>query len=147
MKVTSRSPEETEQAGYNLGMLLKKGDIVCFYGDLGSGKTTMIKGIAGALGVDRRDVASASFTIIAEYEQGKWPFRHIDLYRLEDPGDIENAGVWDSLDREAVTTIEWAEKLGSATPQGVITVAIEDRGDTVREIVIEGIDEEDRHHL
>jgi len=147
MKVISRRPEETEEAGYNLGRMLTKGDVVCFYGDLGSGKTTMIKGIAGALGIDKRDVTSASFTIIAEYDHGTVPFRHIDLYRLDDAHDIDNTGVRDCLDSDSVTVIEWAEKLGTSIPARAITVGIVDRGDTVREITIEGINEEDRDHL
>lgn len=147
MKLTSRSPEETEQAGCKLGKALKGGDVVCFYGDLGSGKTTMIKGIAEALGIAGRDITSASFTIIAEYQQGAQPFRHIDLYRLHDGADMDNAGIWDSLDHNAVSVIEWADKLGDSVPLAAIKVYMTDRGSTVREIIIEGIDEKNWDHL
>jgi len=68
MKILSNSPDETKDIGFRLGRLLKAGDIVGLYGDLGAGKTTMVKGIAKAVGIDEREIVSASFTIIAEYE-------------------------------------------------------------------------------
>ena len=82
MKLVSNDPDETEQAGYELGKRLKAGDVVALYGDLGTGKTTMVKGIARAFGIAGRDVTSASFTIIAEYYS--YPaFFHFDLFRVE----------------------------------------------------------------
>ena len=145
MKLTSRSPEETEGIGLKLGKILKKGDVVALYGDLGAGKTTMVKGIASAFGIDRRDVTSASFTIIAAY-QSTPPFFHIDLYRVEKGEDVDNTGVWDCIGRDSVAVIEWAGKLGPMQSD-FIRVTIEDKGDDMREITIEGTDEKDRHNL
>jgi tRNA threonylcarbamoyladenosine biosynthesis protein TsaE len=146
VKLTSRNPEETEKIGFRLGKILKTGDTVGLYGDLGAGKTTMVKGIAGAMGIDRRDVTSASFTIVAEY-QTEPPFFHIDLYRIEKGCDLDNTGIWDCIGKNSISVIEWAEKLGDVLPEGIIKVKMEDKGSELREISIEGICEENRHNL
>jgi len=140
----SNDPDETEQAGYELGKRLKAGDVVALYGDLGTGKTTMVKGIARAFGIAGRDVTSASFTIIAEHDTVP-AFFHIDLYRVEKEEDIDATGIWDCLGRDSVAVIEWAEKLG-ASAAGFIRVRLKDIGDNRREIYIEGLNEEDRHN-
>jgi tRNA threonylcarbamoyladenosine biosynthesis protein TsaE len=144
VKLVSNDPDETEQAGYELGKRLKAGDVVALYGDLGTGKTTMVKGIARAFGVAGRDVTSASFTIIAEHNTVP-AFFHIDLYRVEKEEDVDGTGIWDCLGRDSVAVIEWAEKLG-ASAAGFIRVRLKDVGDNRREIYIEGFNEEDRHN-
>ncbi len=144
MKLVSNDPDETEQAGYELGKRLKAGDVIALYGDLGTGKTTMVKGIARAFGVAGRDVTSASFTIIAEHDTVP-AFFHIDLYRVEKEEDVDGTGIWDCLGRDSVAVIEWAEKLG-ASAAGFIRVRLKDVGDNRREIYIEGFNEEDRHN-
>ena len=144
MKLVSNDPDETEQAGYELGKRLKAGDVVALYGDLGTGKTTMVKGIARAFGIAGRDVMSASFTIIAEHDTVP-AFFHIDLYRVEKEEDVDGTGIWDCLGRDSVAVIEWAEKLG-ASAAGFIRVRLKDVGDNRREICIEGFNEEDRHN-
>jgi tRNA threonylcarbamoyladenosine biosynthesis protein TsaE len=146
VKLTSASPEETEAIGLRLGKLLKQGASVGLYGDLGTGKTTMVRGIASAFGIDRRDVTSASFTIIAEYP-GRHPFFHVDLYRIEKEEDLDATGIWDCLGRDGICVIEWAERLGKETVGGMIRVELADRGDDLREISIEGIDEKDWNNL
>lgn len=145
MKLVSNDPDETEQAGYVLGKRLKAGDVVALYGDLGTGKTTMVKGIARAFGIAGRDVTSASFTIIAEHDTVP-AFFHIDLYRVEKDEDVDGTGIWDCLGRDSVAVIEWAEKLG-ASAEDFIRVRLKDIGDNRREIYIEGLNEEDRHNL
>lgn len=146
MRLTSSNPNETERIGLKLGRILRKGDIVWIYGDLGSGKTTMVKGIAQAFGIDKKDITSASYTIIAEYESDP-PFYHIDLYRLEGREDIFNAGIWDCLGGNAVSVIEWAEKAGEEISEDAIKIFIETTGAESREISIEGLHEEDWHNL
>ncbi len=146
MKLTSASPEETEAIGFRLGSALKAGAVVGLYGDLGAGKTTMVKGIAAAFGIDRRDVTSASFTIIAEYP-GSPPFFHIDLYRLRNGDDLEATGFWDCVGRHSISVIEWAERLGDERVPNFIRVMIEDRENGIREVTIEGIDEKDWDNL
>ena len=144
MKRTSNGPDETEEIGYELGKALKVGDVVGLYGDLGAGKTTFVRGVARAFGVSARDVTSASFTIIAEYESDP-AFYHIDLYRLEKKEDIDNTGVWDCIGKDSVAVIEWAERLDSM-PEHFIKVRIRDIGNNLREIFIEGLDEKNRHN-
>lgn len=146
MRLKSSGPEETAAIGFRLGSMLRPGDIVGLYGDLGAGKTTLVKGIASALGVDSRDVTSASYTIIAEYPVDP-PFVHADLYRLGGSDDVENTGLWDYIGKDSISVIEWAEKLGEAPPCKLIRVCLEDKGNDMREITIEGMDEKDRCSL
>lgn len=143
MKRASNSPSETEGIGYELGRRLKAGDVVALYGDLGTGKTTLVRGIATAFGVAGRDVTSASFTIIAEY-CSTTSFFHIDLYRVENV-DVDDTGIWDCLGRDSVAVIEWAEKLGPLAAD-FIKVRIEATGNNKRYIYIEGLDEKDRNN-
>lgn len=146
MKLASGSPEDTEAIGFKLGRILRAGNVVGLYGDLGAGKTTMVKGIARAFGINSRDITSASFTIIAEYRASP-VFYHIDLYRIEKCDDLEDTGIWDCLRDDSVAVIEWAERLGDFFPSGLIRVMIDDKGNDFREVMIEGINEEDRHNL
>jgi len=144
--VISNSPEATEEIGFKIGKKLKAGDIVRLYGELGAGKTTMVKGIARALGIDRKDITSASFTIIAEYP-GNPPFYHIDLYRTSAGADLDNTGIWDCIGSHSITVIEWAENAEDELPVDSIKVMIEDTGHDLREITVEGRDEKDWNYL
>lgn len=137
MKLESRSEAETREIGRRIGRQLKAGDVVCLYGELGSGKTTMVKGMASAFGIDERDITSASFTIIAEYN-GTTPFYHIDLYRVE-PERAGELGLDEYLGK-GVSVVEWAERAGDEIPEGSITVRINYTGENQRDVLIEGID-------
>ena len=148
VRIVSESPEETEQAGYKLGSLLKSSErikTVMLYGDLGSGKTTLIKVIASAFGIAGRDLCSASFVMVAEYETSP-PFYHIDLYRLESPEVVNAAGVWEYINTGGVAVIEWAERL-SGEPDHAIKVHIKYLSENQRELIIDGIDEAYRNHM
>lgn len=129
----ARGPEETLRAGSELGARLKPGSIVCLYGELGAGKTTFVKGIASALGMDPQKVISASFTVIAEYPTSPALY-HIDLYRIAGEEDLESTGIYDVLDSGGICVIEWAERIEL---EGAISVRIGFAGDDEREIVIE----------
>ncbi len=146
VKLVSSSADETEEIGFRLAGVLKAGDVVALYGDLGAGKTTMVRGIARAFGIDPRDVTSASFTIVAEYP-GARPFYHIDLYRIGSEEELEQTGFWECLGGSGVSVIEWPEKIGEAVLDKAIRVRLRHKGNDMREIVIEGLDEKDRHHL
>lgn len=137
MKLLSKNETETKDIGRRVGAKLKRGDIVCLYGELGTGKTTMIKGIASAFGISERDITSASFTIIAEYEASV-PFYHIDLYRLN-PGEASELGLQDYLGRDGVSVIEWAERAEGEIPEKRIRISLSYLHDDMREIDIEGV--------
>jgi tRNA threonylcarbamoyladenosine biosynthesis protein TsaE len=93
-----------------LGRLLQAGDVVCLYGELGSGKTTLTQGLARGLGVPHGvSVRSPSFVLIHRYG-GRVPVYHVDLFRLDTPGDCDDIGLRELLDGEAVIIIEWAER-------------------------------------
>jgi len=139
----SRDPEDTEHAGLRLGRFLESSariKTVMLYGDLGAGKTTLVKGIAHAFGIAKRDVCSASFVMVAEYETSP-PFYHIDLYRLETSGAVDAAGIWEYIDTGGVAVIEWAERLADV-PDNAIKVHITQLAGQVREIIIDGVDRE-----
>ena len=138
MKFQCASESETRATGRRLGKVLKRGDVVCLYGELGAGKTTMVKGIASALGIDERDITSASFTIIAEYDAAV-PFYHIDLYRVAD-GEVNELGLHEYLGSDGIAVVEWAERAEGEMPDRFVRVNIRYMEEGAREIEIEGIE-------
>lgn len=138
MRFQSKSEAETKALGRILGKRLRSGDVVSLYGELGSGKTIMVKGIASVFGIDERDITSASFTIIAEYK-GTMPFYHIDLYRVKSE-EVHDIGLQEYLGKDGMSVIEWAERAEDEIPEDSIKVRLSYAGDTSREIEIEGIE-------
>jgi tRNA threonylcarbamoyladenosine biosynthesis protein TsaE len=130
------SAVETVQLGRTLALQLRAGDIVAFYGELGAGKTTMIKGLAAGLGVSEV-VKSPSFVIVTEYA-AKLPVYHVDLYRLDENSDFESIGLDSALDGDGVCLVEWAERAEKVLPDTAIRVrmSVEDKG---RRIEIAGL--------
>jgi len=129
--VLSKSPEETQKAGWEIGKSLPVPSVVLLRGALGTGKTTLTRGIAQGLGLDDPClVSSPSFTLVHVY-QGICPIYHVDLYRLQGERDLYSIGLDDFLGREGVTVVEWSERLSLAfTP--ATEVEIEDAGDDLR---------------
>ncbi len=138
MKLLSKNEDETKDIGRKLGEKLKRGDVVCLYGELGSGKTTMVKGLASVFGIDERDITSASFTIIAEYDE-EVPFYHIDLYRVTSEA-ISELGLQEYFGGEGISVIEWAERAEGELPETSIKVSLNYTDDNIREIEITGIE-------
>jgi tRNA threonylcarbamoyladenosine biosynthesis protein TsaE len=138
VRLLSNSDEETKRIGLRLGERLKPGDVICLYGELGAGKTTMIKGIAKALGIEEREISSASFVIIAEHT-GRLPLYHVDLYRIS-PHEVHDLGLHEYLGGEGVTVIEWAEKAETELSGDRINVRIYHENEDTRSIDIEGIE-------
>ena len=126
------------QIGRRLGEKLAPGDVVCLFGELGAGKTTMVKGIASSQGIAERDITSASFTIIAEYDTAV-PFYHIDLYRATDD-EIPDLGLHEYLESDGISVIEWAERAESEIPDKSINVRLNYSDENCREIEITGIE-------
>jgi tRNA threonylcarbamoyladenosine biosynthesis protein TsaE len=137
MMLQSNSASETKTIGQRIGRQLKAGDVVCLYGDLGAGKTTITQGIASSLGINERDITSASFTIIAEHE-GPIPFYHIDLYRLH-TGEASGLGLHEYFQSEGISVIEWAERAEDEIPEDCIKVIMTHTGDDTRDVEIAGI--------
>jgi tRNA threonylcarbamoyladenosine biosynthesis protein TsaE len=109
---TTHSETETAAVARDLAETLSAGDVVLLYGDLGAGKTAFVRGLAEGLGVPRDEVSSPTFTLMQEYRGGRVPLFHVDLYRLDDPREIDDLGL-DEIAECGVLAIEWAEKLRS----------------------------------
>jgi len=120
-KFISKSPEETVDLGEHLARSLKKGDIVCFFGDLGSGKTTFIKGIAKGLKIGPTKINSPTFVLMNAY-QGRLPLFHFDLYRLGDIEGISSIGADEFLYGNGVSVVEWADRFGSLMPDEYLRI-------------------------
>jgi len=134
----SNSPAETESLGERWGHAAQRGQVIALTGDLGAGKTQLVKGIARGLGVTQR-VHSPTFTLVNEYSGGRLRLFHLDLYRLETREQILSAGIDEFLQPEGVAVIEWAERLesGMMSDGNIIKVKIEITGETERRIVYE----------
>jgi len=128
----TKGPEETKRVGFLIGELLEAGDVVALDGDLGSGKTCLIQGIARGVGVKERYITSPTFIMINEYI-GRIPFYHIDLYRVGLSG-LEGLGLREYIFSDGVTVIEWAEKAGDELPEERISVYLRIMGRRSREI-------------
>ena len=140
MQVTTHSPEETRQLGARLAQTLKGGDVVAFTGDLGAGKTAFTAGIAQGLGIEDR-VTSPTFTIVNEYEGGRLPLFHFDMYRLGSADELFDIGWEDYLARNGVCAVEWTENVAGAIDADAIRVDISRGADDMsRVITIEGAD-------
>jgi tRNA threonylcarbamoyladenosine biosynthesis protein TsaE len=110
------------ELGRALAQRLVPGSVVAFYGELGSGKTTMIKGVAAGLGVEET-VRSPSFVIVTEY-RGRVPVYHIDLYRLDAGSAFEDIGLEDYFAGDGVCLVEWAERAEALLPEGTVRVRL-----------------------
>jgi tRNA threonylcarbamoyladenosine biosynthesis protein TsaE len=132
---TTTSEAETAAAGRDLARTLDAGAVVLLSGDLGAGKTAFVRGLAEGLGADPADVSSPTFTLVQEYRRGRLPLFHADLYRLDDPREVEDLGL-DEIAAAGVLAIEWAEKL-PATPPRAVRVRIDDAGEDQRRIAVE----------
>lgn len=118
---------------------LQSKTVFLLQGDLGAGKTTFAQGIAAGLDIDPRDVHSPTFTLVSEHH-GRMKLYHIDLYRIDDPQDaLEHLGLGEIMNEEAVTIVEWGEKLGDLTVEPGYRIWFRWIDDTTREISIEPI--------
>lgn len=115
---------ETAAFGRSLGTLLEKGMVVALNGELGAGKTTLVKAIATGLGILEEDVCSPSYTLINEYE-GRLPVYHFDLYRLTDSSQLYDLGYDDYLEGEGISIVEWADAIPDALPGEYLGIKID----------------------
>ena len=136
LRVITRSEEETRSQGAALALRLRTGDVVLLHGDLGMGKTVFARGLALGLGVPPEHVRSPSFTLVNRYP-GRSTVYHIDLYRIDQPSELEELGLEEILGGDGIAVVEWAERLGPYSTARSVRVEIHDRGGNEREITIE----------
>ena len=120
--IVTKTAEETMELGRKLGELLEPGNVVALTGDLGAGKTTLTKGVAVGMGI-KDDIHSPTFTLIHEHHGNKILY-HIDLYRLESELDVESLGIEEYIHSNAITFIEWAERMQSLLPKQRLDINI-----------------------
>jgi tRNA threonylcarbamoyladenosine biosynthesis protein TsaE len=135
----SHHPAETEALGERWGRAAAPGLVLALSGDLGAGKTQLVKGLARGLGVTMR-VHSPTFTLVNEYGGGRLTLFHLDLYRLETAAQLVSAGIEEFLSPDGVAVVEWAERLSALGPRGAgpgrpVAVTIEILSETERKII------------
>jgi len=136
LETISHNPAETEKLGEQFGRAARRGSVIALSGDLGAGKTQFVRGLARGLGISSR-VHSPTFTLVNEYGGGRLKLFHLDLYRLETPGQILSAGIEEYLKPDGVSVVEWAERIaGCRLPAaGLQNVKIEILNEWERKII------------
>lgn len=124
MIIETWSPEETFEAGRQLGQKAEAGQIYCLDGDLGVGKTVLTQGFAKGLGIDE-PISSPTFTIIQEYESGRLPFYHFDVYRIADPEEMYEVGFDDYIESSGICLIEWSKLIWELIPEYACCITLE----------------------
>ena len=138
MTAITKSPEQTELLGKKLAELLRPGDVIAYYGDLGAGKTAFTRGLAAGLGI-REAVTSPTYTIVNEYLSGRMPLFHFDMYRLSSSEELFDIGWEDYLARGGVCAVEWSENVADALTDAIsITIEKDLAQLDWRKITIEG---------
>ncbi len=135
----TNGPEETFALGKELGQKAKAGDVYCLNGDLGVGKTVFTQGFASGLGIEG-PVNSPTFTILQEYEDGRLPLYHFDVYRIGDVEEMDEIGYEDCFYGDGVCLIEWSNLIEEILPEKVTSIVIKkdlNKGFDYRRIVVE----------
>ena len=142
MVYESNTPQETFELGKRLAEAAKPGQVYCLDGDLGVGKTVFTQGFARGLGITG-PVNSPTFTIVQQYEEGRLPLYHFDVYRIGDISEMDEIGYEDCFYGSGVSLIEWSELIEELLPERAVHVTIEkdlERGFDYRRIRVEGLD-------
>src|SRR4029077_11913345 len=135
-KLVSTSHQHTDRLGQVIGHVLRGGETIALYGPLGAGKTALVRGIAQGLGASPTTVTSPTFVVIHEYDQGRLPLAHVDLYRIRTPRELESTGLIEYFSGQTVTAIEWAEKGRAVLPQDRIDITLNHRTTRSRSIQV-----------
>jgi tRNA threonylcarbamoyladenosine biosynthesis protein TsaE len=139
-QITTRSVDDTQKLGEIIGTTVTGGTVLALTGDLGSGKTSFVQGLAEGLEVpDDYYITSPSYTLINEYP-GRFPLFHVDLYRITDSVGIEDIGLYEILDDNGVVAIEWADRIEQKLLPDSITIHFEITDDDTRKICITAYD-------
>ena len=134
----SLKEKDTVDLGRTMAKHLKPGDIVCLFGELGSGKTTLVKGIAKGLNINSVKVSSPTFVLLNIYE-GRLPLYHFDLYRMDNRAEISTIGYEEFFYGKGISFIEWPERLGELLPKEYLAIRLSHRGETERAIEWEAV--------
>ena len=138
-EVVTHSAEETTAFGRTLADVLVPPKLVLLRGDLGAGKTTLVKGIAAALeAASEEDVTSPTFTLVHEYKGPRANLFHIDLYRIDTPRELETLGLDDLISEKSILLIEWGEKFPRFVRERDIEIRLERTGQSERKIHVVG---------
>ena len=122
---TTRSQDETQSLGAALGDRLAPGTVLALYGELGTGKTHLVKGIAQALGLEPSAVRSPTFTILHTYDEGRRPLHHFDAYRVQTPDEFVELGFEDYVaDASGLTCVEWADRVEALLPPSALRLEL-----------------------
>jgi len=133
----TKNEEETKELAKKVAEKVKKGGVVCLFGDLGTGKTTFTKGFAQALGIDSFSIKSPTYTYIRDYELGKNHLYHVDLYRLETVDELLLQEIEEFLiNKNNIMIIEWADKLKDHLPKDRIDICLEYLDENSRKVTI-----------
>lgn len=140
MVIETNRPEDTFALGRKVGEQARAGQVYTLVGDLGVGKTVFTQGVAHGLGITE-PISSPTFTIIQEYEEGRLPFYHFDVYRIGDIEEMEEIGYEDYFYGEGICLVEWANLIEELIPEDAVHVTIEkdlEKGFDYRRITITG---------
>ncbi len=142
MRRITNSEEETLALGRELGQAAKAGQVFALEGDLGVGKTVFAKGFAEGLGIEEA-VVSPTFTIVQIYESGRLPLYHFDVYRIEEPEEMDEIGYEEYFFGGGVCLVEWANQLPEIMPEETIWIRVlkePEKGFSYRRIEIDGLE-------
>lgn len=143
MIIETKNARETYEVGEKIGRQARAGQVYTLVGDLGVGKTVFTQGVASGLGITE-PVSSPTFTIIQEYEEGRLPFYHFDVYRIGCIEEMDEIGYEDYFYGNGICLIEWANLIEEIIPEDAISITIEkdlEKGFDYRRIIIEGMEE------
>lgn len=139
MTIETFTPEETFELGESLGKKAQPGEVYCLNGDLGVGKTVFTQGFAKGLGIEG-PVSSPTFTIVQQYDDGRLPLYHFDVYRIGDISEMDEIGYEDCFYGEGVSLIEWSNLIEEILPEQLTQIRIEkdlEKGFDYRKITVE----------
>lgn len=144
----SASPEATMRLGERIGRGLRAGDLVLLHGELGAGKTCLVRGVARAMGIDPGDVNSPTYVLINEYPapHGRPHLAHMDAYRLQRPDDLDALGLEQSV-RGGVLIVEWAERVAAGLAPPTLEIDLRHAGEDRRAITVRAADPAWAHRL
>lgn len=134
LRLETHAPDETKAFGRALADQLQPGAVVALFGDLGAGKTHLVKGICSALGVAEAEVNSPTFTLVNEYSGAPFPVYHFDAYRIKHADEFFEMGYEDYFYGEGLCLIEWPSRIASLLPDDTLVVYIEHVSEQVRRI-------------